>query len=109
MLGPGGRTLHRRPGPLARRLVPADRLPHGPLAPYLLGPFAAFTTSHTVLLWALTLYNLAAIPLMYALGRDLFGRAAGLIAAALFAVNPWLVMYDRWLMNNAVVAPTTVF
>lgn len=84
-------------------------VPHGPLAPYAVAPIAVFSHAQAALLFGFAVYNTAAIPLMYSLGRDLFGRGAGLLAAALFAVNPWLVVFGRWLEPNAIIAPTAVF
>lgn len=43
------------------------------------------------------LFGIAAIPVVYLLGREVAGQAAGLIAAALTACSPFLVPYDREL------------
>jgi 4-amino-4-deoxy-L-arabinose transferase-like glycosyltransferase len=43
------------------------------------------------------LLNGLAVPACYLLGRAYFNRAVGLIAAFLFAVNPWAVLYGRKL------------
>ena len=41
------------------------------------------------------LFGVAAIPVVYQLGREVAGHAAGLIAAVLTACSPFLVPYDR--------------
>lgn len=84
-------------------------IPNGPVVPYLVAPAAAISTAQPVLLAAFTAYNVAAVPLIFQLGRDLFGPRAGLVAAVLFAVNPWLIVFGRWLQVNALIAPTVVF
>jgi 4-amino-4-deoxy-L-arabinose transferase-like glycosyltransferase len=45
----------------------------------------------------IALCNVAAIGMAYALGARLYSRAVGVVAAALFAVAPWLVLYGRML------------
>lgn len=54
------------------------------------------------------LVGVLAIPLMYLLGRELSGRAAvGIAAAVLIALSPWAVHLSRWAIPPAVV-PTVV-
>ncbi|HUM69093.1 MAG TPA: glycosyltransferase family 39 protein, partial [Chloroflexota bacterium] len=50
-------------------------------------------------LWFQALLGLTAVPLLYFLTARFFGRAAGLVAAFLFALNPWLVYYSRLIWN----------
>jgi hypothetical protein len=45
----------------------------------------------------IALCNVAAIGMAYALGARLYSRAAGVVAALLFALAPWLVLYGRML------------
>lgn len=42
-----------------------------------------------------TLFGLGATALMYFLGRELYGKSAGLVAAAFYAVNPWQLVLSR--------------
>jgi len=51
------------------------------------------------------LLNGLAVLACYALGRAYFGRAVGLVAAFLFAVSPWAVVYGRkiWSQNLPLV------
>ena len=83
-------------------------IPNGPVAPYLVAPIAYLSTSHFVLLAWLTAVNVAAIPLLFSLARDLFGTRAGLLAATLYAANPWLVVFGRWLEPNAAIGPAAI-
>ena len=46
-----------------------------------------------------------AVPLTYALGRRLFGAAAGLSAAALLAVSFWGLMYSRVGIRHSLTPP----
>jgi len=45
------------------------------------------------------------IPLTYALGRRLFGRPAGLLAAALLTPSFWSLMYSRIALRHAMLLP----
>jgi hypothetical protein len=83
-------------------------VPHGPVAPYLLAPFAAVSVEQPVLLAGIAGINVLSVALFYRLATSLFGRLPGLAAAALYAANPWLVVFGRWLENNALIAPTAV-
>lgn len=42
-----------------------------------------------------TLFGLASTVLMYFLGRQLYGKSAGLVVAALFGLNPWQLALSR--------------
>ena len=42
-----------------------------------------------------TLFGLATTALMYFLGRELYGKPAGLVAAALYGLNPWQLALSR--------------
>ncbi|GMV98831.1 MAG: hypothetical protein AMXMBFR83_31790 [Phycisphaerae bacterium] len=47
------------------------------------------------------------LPLVYYLGRRMFGQAAGLAATALLALNPWHIQQSRW-GNEGAIAPLLV-
>jgi mannosyltransferase len=51
--------------------------------------------SEFALRWLGAAAELVTIPVIYRLGRDMFGRAAGLWAAALLALSPFAVWYAR--------------
>lgn len=53
--------------------------------------------------------NAAAVPLCYWLTRVFFGKRAALIAAFLFAVNPWAVLYARKVWARTMPAFTLLF
>ena len=42
-----------------------------------------------------TLFGLASVVLMYLLGKELYDKTTGLIAAALFGLNPWQLVLSR--------------
>lgn len=42
-----------------------------------------------------TLFGLGSTVLMYLLGRELYGKSTGLLAAALFGLNPWQLALSR--------------
>lgn len=44
---------------------------------------------------AVTLFGLATTALMYFMGREFYGKPAGLIAAALYGLNPWQLVLSR--------------
>lgn len=68
-------------------------------------PLTHYLTALPLLVWRdpvaailfIGLVNGLAVLACYLLGRAYFGRAVGLIAAFLFAVNPWAVLYGRKL------------
>ncbi len=43
------------------------------------------------------------VPLMVAVGSRLFGRACGLVAAALLVANPWHFSSTRWAIDGSIV------
>jgi hypothetical protein len=49
--------------------------------------------------------GVAAIPLAFAIGRQLAGSAAGLIAACLTAISPVLIQHSLRLMSEAIYVP----
>lgn len=53
--------------------------------------------------WAVGLFSLITIYLVYAVGKNFFSRPAGLIAAALFSASYLMVYYGRWAWNPNVV------
>jgi mannosyltransferase len=53
------------------------------------------------------LISVAAIPVMYLLGKRLFGSAAGLFAAALFSVHAWQVRYAQEARSYSLYALLT--
>lgn len=55
------------------------------------------------------LLNGMAVWACYAFGRVYFGRATGLIAAFLFAVNPWAIIYGRKIWSQNLPAVTIAF
>lgn len=61
--------------------------------------------------WAavvLALCNVAAVAGTYALGRRTWGQRVGLIAACLYAVNPWAIVIARQLTSVSLLGPLAV-
>lgn len=66
-----------------------------PGLPDLLLPVVACTANPLAAAFYIAAFNIAAIVLVWRLGCAVRSRAAGLWAAALVAVHPWLVLYSR--------------
>lgn len=71
------------------------------LTGYLYLPFVAVTRSPLGAYLLVIALNSLAVPLAYRAIRALLGQRAGLIAAALMAVNPWVIEYSRstWVQS----------
>jgi 4-amino-4-deoxy-L-arabinose transferase-like glycosyltransferase len=57
--------------------------------------FAVFGLSVGSAVGLVTFFGLGTVILVYVLGRDFYGKYAGLFAAALFALNPWHLVISR--------------
>lgn len=66
-----------------------------PLYIYLLAPFFAVSRSPAAFTVGWGLVSAAAVGLCHWIGRRFFSEKIGLMAAALFAVSPWAVIYSR--------------
>jgi hypothetical protein len=66
-----------------------------PLYLYILMPFFFISRSPAFFTVAYGLISAAAVGLCYWIGRRWFNEKIGLVAAALFAVSPWAVIYSR--------------
>jgi len=74
---------------------------------YFLQYFASdFIGTSVVAIRALSVaFNVVTIPFLYFLGRDLFGRRAGLIAAVLFALSPAHIYTAQMIRHYALFTP----
>jgi len=63
----------------------------------------AFGTGETGLRSLTALFGAATVPVAYFIGRELASRRAGLIAAALVAVNPMLIWYSQEARSYALL------
>jgi hypothetical protein len=63
----------------------------------------AFGTGEVAMRSLSALFGVATIPVAYGIGRELSSRRAGLIAAALVAVNPMLIWYSQEARSYAVL------
>lgn len=81
---------------------------NGPTAPYVMAIPRLFTDSYLGMVTFVSAINVASVPLFYLFVRSVSGVRAGLLAALLLAVNPWLVADSRRLWLNSLVGPTAV-
>jgi hypothetical protein len=74
------------------------------LVPYAAAQLYRFFGVHEVFARLLVIaFSLGTIPLIYALGSELYSRRAGLIAAVLFAIAPGAVYYGRAIIPESVM------
>jgi hypothetical protein len=66
-----------------------------PLFSYLLIPMFAISENPVGVSCGIALTGLAAVVMTWHIGRKYYGPVTGLVAAALFAVSPWAVIYSR--------------
>jgi len=61
-------------------------------------------------IWFFTTLNVLAVPLLYRLGHDLFGKREAIIGACLLAVSPWVAYYSRatWSGSLTPIATTLI-
>lgn len=72
----------------------------GPIYYYMMAPFLLLTNYDPVgPAIMVALIGIATVYLVYHVGREFFGRYAGLIAAALYAISPLIVSYSRSSWN----------
>lgn len=97
-----------RYGALPTGVLSSIGIDNGPVAPLVLALPTLISPGHQLLSVYVALLNVAMIPGTYLLGSKLFGQRAGLLAAGLTAVNPWLVIYGRRLWLNAFIGPAAL-
>lgn len=67
-----------------------------PLGFYIEGLFfRIFGLSINTGVTLVTLFGLGSVALVYMIGKQLYGKATGLLAAALFGLNPWQLVLSR--------------
>lgn len=71
--------------------------PHGAPLYHVVQYFSTFIIGHSPIAqrWLSILFGIATIPLIYLLGRDTFGKKAGLIAVLCFALSPIHIYHDQ--------------
>ncbi len=94
------------PGTFTEMLHQVKRSESNPPLYYVLawGWVKAFGTGEVALRSLSAIFGAATVPLGYAIGRELSGRRAGLLTAALLAVNPMLIWYSQEARSYAVLA-----
>lgn len=89
------RTLSDGQFPLVGQLT-SVLFANPPLTGYLYIPIIAVTQSLTAVYLFVIALNIAGVYFTYRAGTALLGTKVGLIAAALIAVNPWVIEYSRY-------------
>lgn len=91
--------------PAMRGLTSTIALPNGPFQAYLLAPFGWVGAYAPLMTVGVAFLNILALAIVYAFGRDFFGRRAGLLAMLLATVSPWQTVLSRRMLGNDMVAP----
>lgn len=76
---------------------------HPPLTGYLYIPIIALTHSLTAIYSVVIALNIIGVFITYRAGTLLLGTKVGLIAAAILAVNPWVIEYSRYTWPPALL------
>lgn len=102
------RRFAAQPAVLTQGMDSSLGLANGPFQVYLLAP-AALVSSHPLPAYFLVaLLNVLGILLFWGFVRSYWGPRVAAVAALLFAVSPWAVVFSRRLLGNDLVAPFTV-
>ena len=96
------RTLSQGDLPLVGQLS-GVLFTHPPLTGYLYIPIIALTQSLTAIYVVVIVLNIAGVYFTYRAGTTLLGAKVGLIAAAVIAVNPWVIEYSRYTWPPALL------
>lgn len=101
-IGQALRTLDAGEWPLVGQNT-SFSFPNGALLGYVYLPFIALTRTALAAYMLVIALNTLAVYLAFRVTNRLFGIRAGLIAAALLAVNPWLIEYSRNTWTHALL------
>ena len=63
--------------------------------------FKTFGLSYETGVWVTTLFGLGSVFLVYEIGKILYGKRTGLVAAALFGLAPWQVVMSRTFLIDS--------
>jgi 4-amino-4-deoxy-L-arabinose transferase-like glycosyltransferase len=91
--------------PAMHGLTATIALPNGPFQAYLLAPFGLVGGGAPLMTLGVAFLNILALAIVYAFGRDFFGRRVGLLALLLATVSPWQTVLSRRMLGNDMVAP----
>lgn len=56
----------------------------------------------------ISIFNIAAIPFVYLIGKNLFSRKVALLSAILYAISFDIIQYSNWLSNPSLAVPSSV-
>lgn len=103
-------TLHRGDFPLIGQGT-SVLFANPTLTGYFFAPFLIIGANPITPLLVVVILNSFAMVLVYRAVRALLGVSAGLIATALFAVNPWIIEYSRqtWVQSLMVFFVALIF
>lgn len=63
--------------------------------------FKIFGLSYETGVWVTTLFGLGSVFLVYEIGKVLYGKRTGLVAAALFGLAPWQIVMSRTFLIDS--------
>jgi 4-amino-4-deoxy-L-arabinose transferase-like glycosyltransferase len=63
--------------------------------------FKTFNLSYETGVGVIALFGIGCVPLVYEIGKILYGQRTGLLSAALFALTPWHVVMSRVFLADA--------
>ena len=63
--------------------------------------FKTFGLSYETGVWVTTLFGLGSVFLVYEIGKVLYGKRTGLVAAALFGLAPWQIIMSRTFLIDS--------
>lgn len=79
---------------------------HGPIYYYLIGSvYHIFGPNPTSVIYLHLLFNLATIPIIWWVGKELFDWKVGAIAAFVFTISFEVISYSLWLSNPSPALP----
>lgn len=101
------RATAHQPEILTRGTHSSSGIPNGPFQAYLLLPGVLATGDPIGAYVFVALLNVVGIALYWRFVREYWGSNLALLAALLYAVNPWAVVFSRRLWGNDMTAPFT--
>ena len=89
--------------------VSIGNLYHGVLFYYFISiPYYLSQGNPIIPIVFVSLLNIAAIPLIYFIGKILFNKKTGLLAAVLYTISFDIIQYSNWLANPSLAIPFSI-
>lgn len=86
-------------------IISSVGIPNSPVSAYVLAIPYAFSSSPVIATAFIGLLNLLALLLIGLMSRRYYGNAVSLIAALIYAVSPWAVIYSRKIWAQDMLPP----